>query len=330
MVCNKRILWIWVLFIMLAIISFVYIIIEMSSQNTKFEIILIDGEEKERLISLENESDITFVDALNQKEWINFSNYTFSINLEIMGEKDYLEKVKTAFNPGAYCTILGNSSWNRTLVLIGDSFSEGSGVGINETFGAFLAKKGIYKTVNLAHGGFNTLLEVKSLENTGLNFSPDYVVLQYFVNDYENPLVLYTFWNTVFDILDSNGVKYDSYQVGQGIYDYYGRIYFPRHKEEHYSRFIQEPLEKLEILQSEFGFEIILIYLPVFIPEFNYGEEVLKFALLNGWKIINLGEEINFSYSPPFTISERNIHFSKMTHKKIASLLSSIIPQREV
>lgn len=75
------------------------------------------------------------------------------------------------------------------VVVLGDSVTFGSGVAARDRFTnqleGLLAERsaGPAEVLNLAVGGYDTLQEVATLEDVGLRFSPDLVVLAYCVND---------------------------------------------------------------------------------------------------------------------------------------------------
>jgi lysophospholipase L1-like esterase len=71
------------------------------------------------------------------------------------------------------------------IVVIGDSVTEGYGVEWHEAFGpAVQARLGsAYEVVSLGMGGLNAPQVVHILEKAGLQFAPDYVVVNFVLND---------------------------------------------------------------------------------------------------------------------------------------------------
>lgn len=74
------------------------------------------------------------------------------------------------------------------IVVIGDSIAFGNGLDAGEAFPTVLENK--YRSagknvevLNLALGGYDTLQEIATLEEIGLSFKPDLVVLAYCIND---------------------------------------------------------------------------------------------------------------------------------------------------
>ena len=79
----------------------------------------------------------------------------------------------------------------RRILMVGDSFTEGEGVELNETFSKVLertlkARQGSvinYQVINAGCGSYSPLLEYLYLKNSGLNLSPDIVLLFYDLSD---------------------------------------------------------------------------------------------------------------------------------------------------
>jgi len=293
----------------------------LKSQNPEIEIIFSGNEENLSEGTCQNCSYISLMDSPNQESWLNFSGDVFYVNLEAITEEDYCENVKYSYCPGMYSELYPGCQNKSVIVVLGDSYSEGAGVERNETFSYFLNNLSKSTVLNLAHGGFNTRLEVESLEKVGLLNPPKYVILQFFDNDYEDPLILYSLWYSVFEILNSKEVHYDKYQVAHEIYDYYGRIFFPRHKAEHIQNNIMNPLMLLDNLSLEYGFKVIFLY----IPSIHFEREIMNFINSKDWIVLDIKEEIGFKFEPPFTLSERDLHFSKMVHRLVAKKLYSLL-----
>lgn len=74
----------------------------------------------------------------------------------------------------------------RRIVVIGDSFTEAAQVELAETFGSVLQKllnrggSEYWQVVHLAVGGYGTVQELVALENYGLRYAPDLIILQIF------------------------------------------------------------------------------------------------------------------------------------------------------
>jgi hypothetical protein len=83
----------------------------------------------------------------------------------------------------------------RRVVMLGDSVTFGTGVSDGETFSDRLEAAAAYEVVNLGVDGYGTDQELIRLENEGLSYRPDDVVLNFCVrNDYIDnalPVALY-------------------------------------------------------------------------------------------------------------------------------------------
>jgi lysophospholipase L1-like esterase len=77
----------------------------------------------------------------------------------------------------------------RRIVVVGDSVTEGAGVPWESTFTGLLQARlqgeyqGEYEVVNLAQSGMNTPQEVHLLEQDGIAYAPDLVVINFVLND---------------------------------------------------------------------------------------------------------------------------------------------------
>jgi hypothetical protein len=78
----------------------------------------------------------------------------------------------------------------KRIIMLGDSFALGWGVPFDSTFSKRL--EGLFRdggepteVINLGVGNYNTVMELELFREKGLQFSPDVVVLMYYVNDAE-------------------------------------------------------------------------------------------------------------------------------------------------
>jgi hypothetical protein len=76
------------------------------------------------------------------------------------------------------------------ILMLGDSFTEGYGVELDETFSKLLEKKlntaldGKIEVINAGVSGYSPILELLYLKNKGLELKPDLVILNYTMTDY--------------------------------------------------------------------------------------------------------------------------------------------------
>ncbi|GEM_PF-4559855 len=80
----------------------------------------------------------------------------------------------------------------KRIIILGDSYAFGQGVADDETFAAQLeivlnmlpvSPKKSYQVLNFAVSGYDTGHEIKVLKHHALQFQPDVVLLQFFLND---------------------------------------------------------------------------------------------------------------------------------------------------
>jgi lysophospholipase L1-like esterase len=87
----------------------------------------------------------------------------------------------------------------KRILLLGDSFTLGWGVPVEETYSALLEKhlnqkRNHAEVVNMGVGNYNSIMELEQFKLKGLNLSPDLVILMYYLNDTEpTPAVLTSF-----------------------------------------------------------------------------------------------------------------------------------------
>lgn len=78
----------------------------------------------------------------------------------------------------------------RRIVCLGDSFTLGWGVQLEQTFSKCLERMlnetdSGFEIINMGIGNYNTTMEVELFKSKGLRLQPDMVILAYFINDTE-------------------------------------------------------------------------------------------------------------------------------------------------
>ena len=78
----------------------------------------------------------------------------------------------------------------KRILLLGDSFTLGWGVPIEQTYSAllekFLDQKGYHaEVVSQGIGNYNSIMEVELFKRQGVELNPDLVILMYYINDTE-------------------------------------------------------------------------------------------------------------------------------------------------
>jgi len=128
------------------------------------------------VIQKTNNSDLPYI--LNPNTSKTYENINYSINSDGFRGREY--------------SIEKNGS---RIIFLGDSFTFGVGLPIEQTFPYILEKKlqekhakDNWEVLNLGVIGFNTKWEIEFLETKGLKYSPDIVILMYYLNDPDSPI----------------------------------------------------------------------------------------------------------------------------------------------
>lgn len=191
------------------------------------------------------------------------------------------------------------------IVVLGDSVTEGYGVEWHDVFASTVqANLGAgYEVVSLGMGGLNTPQEVHILEKVGLRYSPDYVVVNFVLNDCDffssakagakhaednqskiallgiriNPAIKRT--------LKSSALLY---LVNERIADLWGRLkgeephdyYEELWRNEKNRAKVATAFVKLRMMSRDHGFKVIVLVWPLVI---DYGD--YKFRSIHEWII---------------------------------------------
>jgi len=232
------------------------------------------------------------------------------------------------------------------VVGLGDSVMFGWGVSEEETYLALLpgrlASTGVaWEVINTAVPGYNTVMEVETLEAKGLRFDPDLVILNFVGNDFglpnfveERPDVLSLRRSFLVDFVRSRlgrgpeagprlvGVPPEQRRFG-GEADlarvparYRGLVGRPP---------FRAAMERLRQLSRERGFEVVVLAHP---EVFGYAREV---ALELGFPVVETGgavrawareRGIEDVQQPPLTVTPADPHPSAIGHAIIAEVLA--------
>ncbi|MCX6709387.1 MAG: SGNH/GDSL hydrolase family protein [Candidatus Woesearchaeota archaeon] len=223
------------------------------------------------------------------------------------------------------------------IIALGDSFTFGSGVELNETYSKVLEtelNKGksnfSYEVLNMGVIIYSTENEVEFLKVKGLKYSPDIVMVGYLPNDVEN-------------ITRLNDIKYhlseELIKKGQEIDIFTSEIHTPAtielHKEmegksfDEIFRIVKIPLEELNTLSKDNKFKVVIVYFPVegFFEAEKQREEVERTSLQNGWCFIDLTQLYSEQdlYSQVFGKEDR--HPNAYAHKIIGEEIAKKIKE---
>jgi lysophospholipase L1-like esterase len=236
------------------------------------------------------------------------------------------------------------------IVVIGDSVTEGYGVEWREVFASNVqANLGAgYDVVSLGMGGLNTPQEVHVLEEVGVRYAPDYVVVNFILNDCDFfssakagakhaednqskiALLGLRINPSVKRALKSSALLY---LVNERIVDLWGRIkgedrhdYFGELWGNQANRAkVTMAFEKLRLLSRDHGFKVIVLVWPLVIDYSDY-----KFRAIHQWIIEQAGANqfVGIDLLPVFATqpfralqvtSEDYVHPNAMGHSLAAA-----------
>ncbi len=113
-------------------------------------------------------------------------------------------------------------SYKRTnkprILIIGDSFSFGNSVELNESYVEYLRKNfnNNIEIINLAVPGYGINNEYLSFINEGIKYKPDIIILQFAINDWDSYQIIKDFGKEVIDKNNSFIANKDGYLVNEG------------------------------------------------------------------------------------------------------------------
>ena len=189
------------------------------------------------------------------------------------------------------------------IVVIGDSVTEGYGVEWRNVFASNVqANLGAgYDVVSLGMGGLNTPQEVHIFEEVGVRYAPDYVVVNFVLNDCDffssakagakhaednqskiallgiriNPSVKRALKSSAFlYLLNERVVDLWGRLKGEERHDYYGELW----RNEANRAKVTTAFEKLRLLSRDHGFKVIVLVWPLVIDYSDY-----KFRAIHQW-----------------------------------------------
>lgn len=237
------------------------------------------------------------------------------------------------------------------IVVVGDSVTEGYGVQWKAVFSKVIQSElgSGYEVINIGMGGLNTPQEVHLLEQEGLAYEPDLVVLNFVLNDCD-------FYSS-YQAAKRYNLKKDSrigllnlpvnprvkqvlkssaliYFVKERLENTKGRI-FGEDKVDHFTRIwskienrlkVTSGFDKLKLLQDENNFDVLVIIWPLLTDYSSYRfkyihEWVKKEAEKRAFSTIDLRPSFSkISYRDLQVTAEDNIHPNALGHKLAADV----------
>lgn len=227
------------------------------------------------------------------------------------------------------------------IIGLGDSFMFGYGISQDETALSFLEKElnarfpqKVWEVINTAVPGYNTVMEVETLEKKALIYKPDIVIMENIGNDFDLPNFIYKpndnlniaksffidFLLRRLHLLKENFELIDapiaSYRPTRFEYD-------PRLVPEAYKDMVgwegfAKAMIKLKEIQKKNNFEVIIFITRSYLDEriFTFCNSLGFFAICN---FLNISD-------PSLVFSEKDHHPTALQNKKTAdNLFNSLI-----
>jgi lysophospholipase L1-like esterase len=235
------------------------------------------------------------------------------------------------------------------IVVLGDSVTDGYGVHWQDAF-ATMVQTGLgnrYEVINLGMGGVNTPQEIHLLEGYGLRFSPDYVVVNFILNDsdfFSSLIAGRRYDDEVQKRIGLLGIQVSPklkrllkssalvYFVKVRLEDVIGRIngepnydyYMELWANEASKNRVSAAFDRLEILSRQHGFKVAVLIWPLLVDYSDY-----KFRFAHEW----VSEQVkargfvgldllpsfaNNSYRALQVTSEDHVHPNAAGHKLAA------------
>ena len=169
----------------------------------------------------------------------------------------------------------GGKNNKKRLIFLGDSFTLGWGVPLDDLYskqlGKMLNKKSNdYEVINMGIGNYNSTMEIELFKWKGLKLNPDTAILMYFINDTEpipkkKSLVCYVTMkhSYFFSFLFDRFIKLKSRFVKNfGWSEYYQQLYSPENSKNLVST--KESIRELIKLCNENNVKLLIVNIPEF------------------------------------------------------------------
>lgn len=237
------------------------------------------------------------------------------------------------------------------IVGIGDSFTFGSGVRENDTFLSVLESNlnqlggsTRIEVLNLGVGGYNTAHEVSLLQNMGIKFNPDIVVLCFFLNDTNaggtaqafsprSSTDQLPFWRRHSRLADIIASGLERKEAARKLVENYNNSYRPDARGWLRSK---NALRRARMLSEEHQFKLVLMIFPVLwnlssdYPFLSIHQVVSEFAGSISIPVLDLLPEFQGFNGPELWAHPNNQHPNAEAHeiagKALAGFLTSSYP----
>lgn len=229
----------------------------------------------------------------------------------------------------------------RRIIFLGDSLTFGWGVEESQTFAArieaMLAKRSPVDVINFGTGNYNTEQEANLFFEKGLKYSPDEVVVFFFINDaeptprqsrwelLENVRILTFFWSRVNALRSKLG-------HGGSFRDYYAALY-----RDDQPGWIAEKraFRDLRDVCAEHGIDLRVVMLPELhvLTPYAFAAEHAKVAAFlrdNHIPVLDLAPSFAGETAPErLWVAPDDAHPNAIAHERIAEYASAFVGERE-
>lgn len=280
-----------------------------------------------------NNPDVSHEHIPNKEAFLYGVN--IKINSQGFRDKEYsLEKPKETYR----------------IMVLGDSFTLGWGVPIEDVYSKVLEKKlnenskgNKFEVINTALGNYNTQMEYEVLKEKYLQFEPDMIIVGYYPNDPEltkkfsekslatiykrNSYTYAFFWDRIVNIK----TKFAARKSNNGYTGYVHELY----KEDFEGRKLMESsLNGIIDLAKKNNITVIVIVLPQFFGDFKNYEFTEVFQAVNsitskkGVLSIDMVQYFKGYEIKDLIISFEDAHPNKLGHRIIADVLHDTLTSR--
>jgi lysophospholipase L1-like esterase len=217
---------------------------------------------------------------------------------------------------------------NYRIIALGDSFTFGAGVELEDSWPKILEKKlnelnnGIhYEVLNFGIPGYNVYDQVEFFKIKGVKYNPELVIFTFLGNDIENSTALkekiqyYTKKYKEGNLMIPTNVSVSGFIVSKANWDYYTELQHQPFEE--VWRIVDNPIHELVNISKEKKFKLLLLM-------FNYAPEQRERLIHTCSELeiplIDLQVEVFKKYGEK-TFIPLDLHPSKFGNEKIAEVI---------
>lgn len=233
------------------------------------------------------------------------------------------------------------------IAVIGDSFTFGVGLNLNETYPKLLEKKlnnlsdsNNYEVINFGVPGYSTRNEIEFLKLKALKYNPSIIIIGYFHNDMQNnSKIQERIDNEIYEVFGEH-VNMSDFKTYKKIIEIHIKIQEEEDKFFRSSPFKEvwketaEPLEELYNLTTEKNITVIITNVVPIRAYQSHGEKQLM-ALENitkkyGWYFLNLNNIFEKYEWKELTLSEHDSHLNPKGTNLVADELFNFLIEKNI